>query len=132
MKFRVRSSLALTLALAGALQASGCDSDPEGPGELRGWVTSSSGAPAAAIVTVTGSGIVGLSPAGGTRVYGAPHPGSPDTHRGVLVNTTPGELQFRVRVEDVRAALPVGTVLEAVDELNRPVVTGSFQVRISR
>ncbi len=132
MRLRVRSSVALVLALAGALQASSCDSDPEGPGQLQARVTSSSGPPSAAIVTVTGDGIVGLSPAGGTRVYSALHPGLSDTHRGVLVNTTPGELQFRIQVQDVSAALPVGTVLEAVDELNRPVVTGSFQVRISR
>jgi hypothetical protein len=85
------------------------------------------------VLLVTGSGIQGISPAAGSRAYGAPQAGSPDVYRVVAVNTAPGELRFRVEVADVGADLPVATVLEAVDEQNQPVPSpGVYEVRFSR
>ncbi len=128
---RVRVSLLALLALA-ALSASGCSDDPSGPGELQGRLQAPQSALGAAVLEIQGQGIRDFSGAGNTRVFSAAAT-TPDTYRVILLNETPGELTFRVSVEDVGMKKPVGTVVSVVDGNNAPVpVTGDFRTRFSR
>ena len=117
-----RLTPALTVALAAVLTA--CDDT--GPGELDVSVL---GGSAAAVVALTGEGITGIEPVGGTRAYGAP--GSvPGTYRVVLVGPVPGTLRFRVAVEDRSMPVPRGHVVEATDGHNQPIPVSGLEVRI--
>lgn len=113
--------VALLLAVVAA-----CDSGPSGPGELRATLDpppeTSVGA---ALVTISGEGIEGISAEGETRVFSS-GPDEEGDYRVVLVNTgTTGALRFRVEVSDVGAAPPSATVVELVDELNMPLTSSS-------
>ncbi len=117
----------------GVLALAACGEDgPSGPGAVEVRVEAPPSVEAgAALLEVTGPGIVGFEAAGSARVFGAPHPPVEGRHR-VVVLADGGELVFRVRLEDV-AVLPRAAVLEAADRQNRevPGIT-AFQVRVSR
>ena len=54
-----------------------------------------------------------------------------ETFRVVLVNETPGELNFRVDVSDLGDVVPRAVVVAAVDGQNQPITTlPSFSVEL--
>ena len=119
------------LAVAAVMLLNACDWGPKGPGQLSGVLRSGSIPLGAVVLEITGPGIEGFSGSGQTRLFHAePEPG---VHRIVLLTSSPGQFDFSMAVEDVRAPMPAVTPLEAVDGGNEPVVdlTGIF-VNISR
>ena len=118
-------------AVAAVMLASACDWGPKGPGQLSGVLRSGSILLGAVVLEITGPGIEGFSGNGQTRVFHAePEPG---VHRVALLTSSPGQFDFSMAVEDVRAPMPAVTPLQAVDADNGPMVdlTGIF-VNISR
>ena len=75
----------------------GCDSGPDGPGDLTGSVIAPASTVGAVVFEVVGAGIEGFSGAGGTRVFWAPQE-TPGVYRVILVSETGGELKFNVSV----------------------------------
>ncbi len=120
------------LALALAVLAAACDSGPSGPGTLDAVIPANGLSVGAAVVTVTGPSVRGISAAGATRVYSSPV-GQANTYRVVLVNEAPGDLLFGVEVDDVGADFPTASILEVVDGTNQafPAI-GGFTVRFER
>lgn len=112
------------LLLAAALAVAGCDSGPSGPGTLQGVLEAPDQGPVgAALVTVSGDDVRGISPEGSTRAFSS-GPAPDGTWRVLLVNTgTAGTLRFGVEVRDVGAAPPAATVVELVDGNNIPVTS---------
>jgi hypothetical protein len=123
IKRATRAALLTALALTAA-----CDGR-EGPGYLAAALEGPLPL-GAAVVDVRGVGIMGFEPAGTTRVFSAVTPAG--VHRVVLVGETTGDLTFRIRVEDPKAAPPTGVVVSAADAEDRPVTSViPFSVRIS-
>jgi hypothetical protein len=104
---------------------------PDGPAATEGRIT---GHPAlgAAVLDVTWRGVVGFEGRGGTQVYGAPVPGSPDRWRVVLVSPGISELPFTVNVESSPLESPTITVVEAANIGNHPVDVAPLAVHIER
>jgi hypothetical protein len=107
-----------------------CDSGPKGPGFLD--ATLQGPVPlGAAVVEVTGAGVIGFEGAGTTHVIS--RPSGEGVHRVVLIGEAAGDLRFRVQVDEVRDATPSATVLSAADGANQPLTSlQPFQVRIVR
>ena len=84
------------------------------------------------MVEVTGPGITGFEGAGSSRTFDAAT--SPNVYRVVVVGTSPGELDFRIRVEDRAGTRPTVVVVSAVDGSNVPFssVASGFSVDVSR
>jgi hypothetical protein len=124
-----RRRLCVALLLATSL-LSACDSGPKGSGFLS--ATLEGPVPlGAATLEVHGEGVIGFEGAGSTHVFSAQT--DPGVHRVVLVGETPGDLRFRVRVQEVRDDLPSATVTSAAGGDNIPLATvQAFQVHIVR
>jgi hypothetical protein len=115
-----------------ALLAGACDPGPSGPGDLNGSLESVGAPLGGAVLEVVGKGIQGFSSSGGTRVFWAAT-GSPDTYRVVLINGSPGTLDFRVAVEALERKKPSAAVINVVSEGNLPLpATTDYRVRFSR
>jgi hypothetical protein len=115
--------------LVGLALVSACDRN-DGPGYVAGALEGPIPL-GAAVVDVRGTGILGFEPSGATRVFSAVTPDG--VHRVVLVGEAAGDLQFRIEVEDPRAAPPVGVLVSAADGQDHPVTSVTpFRVRISR
>lgn len=122
---RARSwSAALAVFLA-ALTA--CDSGPSGPGAIRATVNTDE-ALGAVTLEVVGRGVVGFEGLGDTEAYGAVVSAGQNRHRVVLVNPVGGDLEFRIRVEDVGGALPMIRVVAAAGTDNVERLTGGIEV----
>ena len=121
----------LVTVLVFLLPAWGCDSGPSGPGDLSGEVRSTGTDLGGAVLQVVGKGIDGFSGVGGSRVFWAPM-SVDDSYRVVVFTESPGDLQFRVSVQDLEERAPSATVVSLVDgqNLNLPV-TGDYQVRFT-
>jgi hypothetical protein len=118
-----------TVLLAAVLMSAACG-DREGPGFVAGSLEGPVPL-GAAVVDIRGIGILGFEPTGSTRVFSAVTPEG--VHRVVLVGETPGDLPFRIKVEDPSAAPPVALVVSAADGGNLPVTSVTpFTVRIVR
>lgn len=121
----------VTALWVGVLALAACGDDgPEGPGELAATL----GGPTpvgAAVVEVRGTGVTGFEGAGSTRTFsGSPSAG---VHRVVLVATTPGDLHFRIRVQDRQSDAPSVTVVSAVDAQNAPLSSvAAYSVKVTR
>ena len=123
-----RLSLVATLALALAA----CDSGPSGPGDLLGRVETPGPVLGGAVLEVVGKGVTGFSGSGGTQVFSAAT-GGEATYRIVLLAQTPGQLQFRVAVQDRGAKKPAVSVVSVVSGGNVPLpATADYRVRFSR
>lgn len=119
----------VSFVLAVSLLA-GCDAlgGPRGPGTLTARIRARGAEVGAAVLRVSGAGVKGFSPAGTSRIYGRPGARS-GTSRLVVVNPHPGDLSFRIRVEDV-AAPPSVEVMSAADGADRLLPAGA-DVRVS-
>lgn len=118
--------------LALALLLAGCDSDPRGPGDLTGTFTGAGDPPGGVVLEVIGSGIVGFSGEGGTKVFWAPQE-NPSTYRVIVVGEGSSDLSFLTSVEDVGKRMPRATVVSVVNQENIPLpVTGDYQVKFRR
>jgi hypothetical protein len=114
------------------LLATGCDSDPSGPGEITGEVLTSGAELGGAVLQVVGVGIQGFQGDGGSRVYWAPMTAE-DSYRVIVIQGTPGHLRFQVSVEDVGSRSPSAVILNLVDGENTNLpVTNDYRVRFSR
>ena len=99
------------------LLAWGCDSGPNGPGDLTGEVRSTGADLGGAVLQVVGKGIDGFSGVGGSRVFWEPM-GVDDSYRVVVITESPGDLYFRVSVQDLGERAPSATVVNLVDGQN--------------
>jgi hypothetical protein len=117
-------------AVAGMLiLAAGCDQN-DGPGYLTGALEGPMPL-GAAVVDVRGVGILGFEAAASTRVFSAVTPAG--VHRVVLVGGAPGDLSFRIRVDDPRSTPPTALLVSASDGDDLPITAvHAFTVRISR
>ena len=113
--------------------AVGCDSGPDGPGDLSGSVLSPDPALGGVVFEVVGAGIEGFSGAGGTRVFWARQE-DPIVYRVIEIGESGGELKFSVSVQDRGGRLPRATVVSAVDLNNHPFlpVTKEYEVKFRR
>ena len=110
----------------------GCDSGPSGPGQLTASLDPTGQPLGGAVLEVVGKGIQEFSSSGGTRVFWAATT-IPDTYRVVLIQETPGSLNFRVSVEDLGRKKPSAAVINVVSEGNLPLpATTEYRVRFSR
>lgn len=112
-----RLLLFAVLVLLGACDAAGI----EGPGALVARVEARDAELGSAVVEVRGPGIRGFEAVGGSRIFTrASEDGS---HRVVVVDPGGGDLRFRIRVDELAAALPGAVVQSAADTAN--VLVGS-------
>lgn len=115
-----------------ALLLAACDTGPSGPGDLTGFVETPGPVLGGAVLEVVGKGITGFSGSGGTHVFSAPT-AEEATYRVVLLTETPGQLQFRVAVQDRGARKPTVSVVTVVSGSNLPLpATDDYRVRFSR
>ena len=109
----------------------GCDSGPNGPGNLTGEVRSKGPDLGGAVLQVVGRGIEGFSGVGGSRVFWEPM-GSDDSYRVVVITEAPGDLHFQVSVEDLGERPPSATIVSLVDGQNTNLpATNDYQVRFT-
>jgi len=111
----------------------GCDSGPDGPGDLTGSVQSPSPSLGGVVFEVVGAGIEGFSGAGGTWVSWARQE-DPIVYRVIVLGESGGDLKFSVAVQDRGGRMPRATVVSAVDLNNRPLlpITEGYEVRFTR
>jgi len=110
----------------------GCDSGPDGPGDLSGTVQSSGSPLGAVVIEVVGAGIEGFQGTGDTKVFWARQE-DPNIYRVVVVGDGSGDLRFSVSVRDRGARVPRALVASAVDAENGILpVANDLRVRISR
>ena len=122
----------LVQLVAVALTLAACDSGPSGPGDLTGFVETPGPVLGGAVLEVVGKGVTGFSGSGGTQVFSAAT-GAEATYRIVLLAQTPGQLQFRVAVQDRGAEKPAVSVVSVVSGGNLPLpATADYRVRFSR
>jgi len=116
-----------------AFVLAGCDSGPDGPGDLTGSILSPSPAVGAVVFEVVGGGIEGFSGEGGTKVFWAVQE-NPVVFRVVVIGDGSGGLRFSVSVQEKGGRLPRASVVSAVDTDNQPLfpITEEYQVRFSR
>ncbi len=114
------------------LLAVGCDSGPDGPGDLTGSIRSPAPSVGGVVFEVVGGGIVGFSGAGGTKVFWARQENA-SVFRVIVIGGTGGELNFTVSVQDRGGRMPRATVVSVVDVNNLPLpVTEDYQVKFSK
>lgn len=126
-----RSTLAvLFLALGVAL--GGCDREPSGEGDWTVGIQGPGEPFGAAVVMVSGEGILELRPGEGTRIWSREV--QEDTYRAVVLQDEgSGSASFRVRVRNVGGAAPSITLLELADQEDEPVpVSGDHRLRLRR
>jgi hypothetical protein len=117
-------------ALVALLAAAACDSGPKGPGFLTATIEGPVPL-GAAIVEVQGEGVLGFEGAGTTHVFTTP--GELGVHRVVLIGEQPGDLRFKVQVQEVRDRPPSATIIQASGADDIPLPTAqAFQVTIVR
>jgi len=110
----------------------GCDSGPDGPGDLSGTVQSSGSPLGAVVIEVVGAGIEGFQGTGDTKVFWARQE-DPNIYRVVVVGDGSGDLRFSVSVRDRGARVPRALVASAVDAENGILpVANDLRVRMSR
>jgi hypothetical protein len=120
----------LALMALGALLA-GCDSGPDGPGDLTGTVRSRNSSLGGAVFEVVGKGIEGFAGAGGTKVFWARQE-NPTTYRVIVVGEGSGELTFTVSVQDRGDRKPRATLISVVDQGNNPLpATKDIEVKFA-
>ena len=121
----------LTGTLTLLLLVIGCDSGPDGPGDITGTLQTPNVSVGAVILEVVGGGVQGFSGAGGTEVFWAQQT-DPKIHRVVVVGSGGGDLQFLVSVEDRSNRAPRVSVVNVVDTTNRSLpVTKDYKVKFS-
>ncbi|MEZ4417520.1 MAG: hypothetical protein R3E10_17330 [Gemmatimonadota bacterium] len=110
---------------------SGCGEEVAGPGHVRVSFESQGVEVGAALVELTGEGILGVEGAGASRAVGFELPGG--GWRVVVTSRTGEPPSFRIPVVDRRAPLPVGVLIQAVDVQNRPLAgTGGIRMLVQR
>ncbi len=87
---------------------------PLGPGEVRGVLVSPHGAEAAAVISLSGTGISDVQAERGSLFQQT----DGSLTRVVLILDEPGEMSFTVRVTE-RSEPPAANVLEVADEDNK-------------
>jgi hypothetical protein len=120
------------VAFLALLAAAACDSGPEGPGDLTGFLSAPEVDLGGSVLEVVGSGIVGFSGQGGSKVFWAQQD-NPSVYRVVVVGPEGADPAFSVTVEDVGRRFPRAMVVSLVDRANQPVpVTKDYEVRFRR
>ncbi len=87
----------------------------------------------AALLLVTGEGLIGVEGVGGTLAWSGLV--SPETGemRVLLVDPGPsGMMTFRLRVRDRSAPTPAFTFLQVADRENRRIAPGDTRIRLER
>lgn len=120
------------LAVAALVGLAACDWGPSGEGDLRGTVAGPNGPFAAAVLMVSGEGVVDVAGEGGVRAWSRRT--GDDELRVVLLQTEEsGTLHFRIRVQDVGGPTPSVALLELAGLDDEPVqVTDEHRLRIAR
>lgn len=125
MRGRVRW-LGLVLALAGT---GACGDGDDGPGALLVTVEMPAGRVGAAVLELTGEGLLGVESTGSARAIGRTT--ASGTLRIVVAAIGAQPPVVRVPVVNRNAALPLAAVLEASDASDLPLSgVGQIQVRI--
>lgn len=120
------------LVVLGLLVLFGCDRTPSGEGDWR-VVIHGPGEPfGAAVVSVSGEGVLGLASLGDAEVW--THQVDAGEFRAVLIRpASPGDLGFRVRVRELRDPAPSVAILELADQDDQPVpIAAEHRLRLLR
>lgn len=120
------------IALALSLVVAGCDRTPSGEGDWTATLEGPGGPFGAAVVMVSGEGVLGVNGAGGTLAW------TEETEEGeiraVLVQPSPsGGVRFRVRVRELADPAPSVAIIQLAgtdDEL--VTVGGQHYLRMRR
>ena len=121
------------LAVVGVLvlSAFGCDSGPDGPGDITGTLRTPGVVVGGVVLEIVGQGVQRFSGTGGTKVFWAPQT-DPKVYRVVVIGEGGGDLEFKVSVEDRGKQKPRATVINLVDTENRTLpVTTDYKVGFS-
>jgi hypothetical protein len=125
---------AMSLVAVGAilLALGGCDGDPSGEGDWTVGIQGPGEPYGAAVVMVSGEGVLELRAGQGTQVWSREV--GENTFRAVVIQDDDGgSASFRIRVRDVGGAAPAITLLELADKDDEPVpVSGEHRLRLRR
>ena len=117
------------IPLVALAAVAGCSDDPSGPGSFVASLTAPDGVELGAVVVqVEGRGIEGFDAVGTSQVFAGEETDEATPLRVVVVGT--GALGFSIRVSDVAAATPSGTVITAVDQENRQIPAVGIDVNV--
>ena len=122
----------LTFLLLGAA-GTGCDLGPSGRGSYAVSLVGDGEMLGAALLLVTGEGLIGVEGVGGTLAW--PGPVSPETGemRVLLVDLeASGMMTFRLMVRDRSGPSPSFAFLQVADRMNRRTTPGDTQIRLER
>jgi len=118
--------------ISAVLFLAGCDSGPEGPGDLTAYFSQAPGPVGGAVLEVVGKGIVEFSGTGGSRVFWAQQQDA-STYRVIVLGEGSSPPSLTASVEDLGNGLPRVTVVSLVSHDNLPIpVTGDYKVRFKR
>ena len=122
----------MMVAVLALLAVAACDRGPDGPGDLTGFLSATDVDLGGTVLEVVGSGIVGFSGQGGSKVFWAQQE-NPSVYRVVVIGPEAADPAFAVTVEDVGRRFPRATVVSMVNRANQPVpVTMDYEVRFRR
>ena len=128
-----RSLHALAACLLLSVTLAACDLGSSGRGSYAASLTGDGRMFGAALLLVTGEGLMGAEGIGGTLAWSGPI--LPETGEMRLLLVDPGStgiMTFRLTVRDVSAPVPSFTFLQVVDRDNRRVTPGDTRIRLER
>ena len=118
--------------LLGAL-GTGCDLGSSGGGSYAVSLVGDGEMFGAALLLVTGEGLIGVEGAGGTLAWSGPVSTETGEMRVLLVDLeASGTMTFRLMVRDRSAPTPSFTFLQVADRQNRRVTPGDTRIRLQR
>lgn len=128
-----RSWRPVAVCLLLPVAVAGCDLGSSGRGSYAASLTGDGEMFGAALLLVTGEGLIGAEGTGGTLAWSGPI--LPETGEMRLLLVDPGSsgiMTFRLTVRDVSAPVPSFTFLQVVDRDNRRVTQGDTRIRLER
>ena len=128
-----RSWRAAAVGLLLPVAAAACDFGSSGRGSYTASLTGDGEAFGAALLLVTGEGLIGAEGIGETLAWSGPILPETGEMRLLLVNPgSSGAMTFRLMVRDVSGPVPSFTFLQVVDRDNLRVTQGDTRIRLER
>lgn len=123
---RTRRRVAAVLAAVAALQLAGCRDDPAGPpGQVTATLVSPNGAEGAALLELSGDGVIDVKPAAGSLLQ-TPSGG---TRQIAVLLRDPGKIALTLSLAD-RTRPPEIRILQVSGPDDRPRALAGYRVQI--